>query len=169
MKNLFFVLIGSAALMSCGGGSTVSLPDGKGGTTKITSQGDSAKGEMTMTGADGKTVTVKTNSGDATFPAFAPQYPGSTVGQTSDMMSDGTHMVTIEQFTADAPDKVVAFYKAALEKNGVKIGMSGSNDGKSFLSAGSNNPKEDKSPAAMIAAEVEDGKTKVSMVVTSAS
>ncbi len=169
MKNLLLLVVASAALASCGGGSTVSLPDGKGGTTKITSEGDANKGEVTMTGADGKTMTMKSGSGTANFPAFAPQYPGSTLGQTSDIAVEGTKMLTIEQFTTDTPDKVVAFYKAALEKGGIKVGMSGTNGGSSFLSGGSQDREKDKSPAAMISAEVADGKTKVSMVITTPS
>jgi major membrane immunogen (membrane-anchored lipoprotein) len=170
MMKFVCVSVAALALASCGGGSTMSIPDGKGGTTKITADGDSAKSEVTMTGADGKTVTMKANSGTANFPAFAPQYPGATVGDTSDIAAEGTKMTTIQQVTSDTPDKVIAFYKGSLEKSGMKIGMTGSQNGQGFLSAGSTNPQEDKSPAAMISTETaEDGKTKVSMVITTPS
>jgi hypothetical protein len=162
MMKFVCVSVAALALASCGGGSTMSIPDGKGGTTKITADGDSAKSEVT--------VTMKANSGTANFPAFAPQYPGATVGDTSDIAAEGTKMTTIQQVTSDTPDKVIAFYKGSLEKSGMKIGMTGSQNGQGFLSAGSTNPQEDKSPAAMISTETaEDGKTKVSMVITTPS
>ncbi len=161
MKN--FCLISAALLLSaCGSGdtSTVTVDDGKGGKTKITASENGDQSQMTMTDGNGQTMTASTSAGKANFPAFAPQYPGATIGATSDIEMEGKRMLTIEQITTDAPDKVVAFYKDSLEKNGVKVTMSAMAEGTGSIVAG-----DETGPSAMINATPEDGKTKIGLVL----
>jgi hypothetical protein len=158
----FYALPLALLLSACGGGdSTITVDDGQGGKTKITATEDGDKSEVTMTDANGQTSTVSTNTGKVDFPAFAPQYPGSEVTAQSNIESGGTRVLTVEQTTSDAPDKVVEFYKAALAKNNVKVTMSAMTDGVGSIVAGEGN-----GPTAMVNAEPQDGKTKIGLVLS---
>lgn len=111
-------------LAACGSKEdTITVKDGNGEEATITTKSDD--GETTITSDKGKVVINEGGAG-ASFPAFAPQYPGSTVMGSATFAGTGAEggagsMVT--QQTSDAPDKVMAFYKAKVTEAGMKIGM----------------------------------------------
>ena len=153
---------------ACGGvkSDTVTLPDGKGGSMKVESSGNDSKSEVTMTGADGKTVTMSSNSKTASFPAFAPQYPGSTITGSTKMSSEGKMSSTATMTSGDKVDAVLEFYKASVTKAGMPIGMTGNFDGTGTLQAG--NTKDDKAPSIMVSAAPKDGKTEITLIMANA-
>ncbi len=151
---------------ACGGGNSdsVTLPDGKGGSMKVESNGDDSRSEVTMTGADGKTVKMSSDAKTANFPAFAPQYPGSTVTSATKMSSEGKTMSTITLTSADNVDAVIEFYKASVTKAEIPIGMTGNFSGTGSLQAG----KDENSPSIIVSAAPKDGTTEISLIITNA-
>ena len=160
-------IILALSVSACGGDKTsVSVPDGKGGTANISTKGDDSHSEITMTGADGKTVKMSSDTKQANFPAFAPQYPGSTVTAATQMTSDGKTMSTVSMTSPDKVDTIIEFYKASVTKAGMPIGMSGNFDGAGTIQAGDS--KNDKAPGVMISAAPKDGTTEISLIITNA-
>ena len=165
MKSLLTLAL-ALSVTACGSGdsSSVSLPDGKGGTTKISSKGDDSKSEVTMTGADGKTVKMSSNSKTADFPAFAPQYPGSTITSSTKMTTDGKSMSTVTMTSPDKVDPIIEFYKTNVTKAGMPIGMTGNFDGAGTLQAG----KDDTAPGLIVSATPKEGLSEISLIITNA-
>jgi major membrane immunogen (membrane-anchored lipoprotein) len=166
MKKLIAVLILGLSLSSCGKSdtATINLDDGKGGSTKVSSKNDGERSQVTITGADGKTATMSSDAKGAKFPAFAPQYPGSTVTSATNIASNDTNMQTVTMTSSDSVDAVVAFYKESVTKAGMPIGMTGNFDGTGTLQAG----KGEKSPSIMVSAAPKEGNTEISLILTNA-
>lgn len=168
--NKFIAAIALTLLVSaCGGDETspVALPDGKGGFTKMSAKGDDNHSEVTMTGADGKTVKMTSDAKQARFPAFAPQYPGSSVTAATTMNTDGKSLSTVTMSSPDKVDAVVEFYKASVTKAGMPIGMSGNFDGTGTIQAGATT--DDKAPSMVVSAAPKDGVTEITLILTNAS
>jgi hypothetical protein len=135
MKTQGF-LAGAAllALAACGGNDASEASRGEGeevaSGTVATDDGDASysvrqDGEnstVTVTGPDGQTGKFVSGSGAADFlPDFAPLYPGAQVtgGAGGDSEGGLGGMVSFE--TADAAEKVVAWYKEQAGKAGMKV------------------------------------------------
>jgi hypothetical protein len=119
---------------------TLTIREKKTGKTMTINASDVKNGRLTIKGDNGETVTfgangngdtgsfeVKTNDGTARFgagpvdlPSWLPKYPGSNPqGAASSDTKDGSSAVFSFK-TDDAPDKVLAFYKDALNSAGLK-------------------------------------------------
>ncbi len=164
MNKVIITALLALSLSACGSSDkqTVSLPDGKGGTTNITTNSDGAKNELTLKGADGKTVTMSSDTKQANFPAFAPQYPGSTITSSSNMSAGGQTVSTITMTSPDKVDAIIEFYKASVTKAGMPIGMSGNFDGTGSLQAG----KDGDGPSFLASAAPKEGVSEISLVMT---
>jgi hypothetical protein len=171
MKKIALVVFALAPLLSgCGGANDgkISLPDGKGGTTQITTAGSTS----TVTGADGKTTTL---SSTATLPDYAPQYPGSTLGQTSTISTGEGSMVTATMSSADPADKILAFYKPRLIAGGLPVAMESTTPEMSMIMAGdgmagaASGAKVTKGLSAAVTVKTTDGKSEISMVLNAPS
>ncbi len=134
MKQAFIAGVALLALAACGGNdaSEASKGEGKevasgsvqteGGEAQYSVRQDGENSTVTVTGPDGKTGKFMSGDGAAGFlPDFAPLYPGAKVvgGAGGDSSAGKGGMVSFE--TGDAPEKVVAWYRAAAEKAGLKI------------------------------------------------
>jgi major membrane immunogen (membrane-anchored lipoprotein) len=153
-------------IAGCGGKetSTVTLPDGKGGSTKISANDEDGRSEATITGADGKSVTMTSDVNDAKLPAFAPQYPGSEITSATNIATSGEGaMQTVTMTSSDSTEKVMEFYKASVTSAGMPIGMSMTIDGTGSMQAG----KGEKLPSVLVSAAPKDGKTEVTLILTS--
>ncbi len=168
MKKTIAALAMALCVSACSGGdeNSVAVPDGKGGTTSISTKGNDDRSEVTMTGADGKTVKMSSDVKRANFPSFAPQYPGSTITSATTMSAGGKSMSTVIMTSPDKVDAVVEFYKASVTKAGMPIGMTGNFDGAGTLQAG--DYKDEKAPSIMVSAAPKDGTTEISLIVTNA-
>jgi major membrane immunogen (membrane-anchored lipoprotein) len=169
MSRSVALIILALSVSACGNSdsSSVTVPDGKGGTANISSKADGDRSEVTMTGADGKTVKMSSDVKQANFPAFAPQYPGSTITSATQMSTDGKTMSTVTMTSPDKVDAVVEFYKASVTKAGMPIGMTGTFDGAGALQAGDS--KDEKAPSIMVSAAPKDGITEISLIMTNVS
>jgi hypothetical protein len=124
---------------------TVSSPEGK-GTISVTTQGDVPKG----------------------LPAYVPPYPGakyegSFVSDMQGSPKDGPVSGGMMSFkTTDSADKVLAFYKDAFTRAGLKDGASGNMGGMKLISftKGDNNQEG----AQVMATEATAGETQVQVM-----
>ena len=146
------------ALSACGSGDTVVVPDGKGGTATVQSDGQKAS----FTDSDGNTTTVDSSPTRADFPDFAPQYPGSKIISVASIGNDEGHSDILNLSTVDDAQKVRDFYKASMEKAGKKLSEV-SGEGNFMLST----EEEDPSSLITIARDDEGGITTVAMVLNS--
>ncbi|MBB4630405.1 hypothetical protein [Sphingosinicella soli] len=134
MKRGFVAGAALVALAACGGNDASEASKGEGkkvasgsvatddGEAQYSVRQDGENSTVTVTGPDGETGTFKSGAGAADFlPDFAPLYPGAKVvgGAGGDSGSGIGGMVNFE--TGDAPEKVVAWYKAEAQKSGLKI------------------------------------------------
>ena len=156
---LLFVM----ALSSCGSEKTaVTLPDGKGGSTKVEQSGDTVE----LTGADGIKTEMTSN---AKLPADLAQYPGSSGAEIAKISSNGSTMTTATFTTTDEPAKVIAFYKENFTASKKSIAMETATSEMSMIMTGEPgdaNPMSGENTTA-VTAQREDGKTKISVLVTS--
>lgn len=95
---------------------------------------DGEKAAYSVTEKDGESkLTIKSDKGNAeistgkdasALPAGLTLYPGATVTSSMRMTSDeqGKSGTVLSFESADTPDKIVAFYRAAAEKAGYQIG-----------------------------------------------
>ncbi len=105
---------------------TANFEDIKNG--KFTLESEGKKVEIQGQGqGDTGSVTVKTDEGTAKFgagavklPSWLPAYSGASMQGMSSQSAAGS-MGTFSFTTSDASDKVIAFYKDALEKSGLKV------------------------------------------------
>jgi hypothetical protein len=170
MMKRVAMIAAMVALANCGGSkdASVSIPDGKGGSTKIETSGETS----TIKTADGSTTTISSGAANANFPAYAPQYPGATLGEVSNISSDAGSMTTAVMTTPDAPDKVLAFYKEKLTAGGVPVGVESKSPEMSMLMAGDGMPGLGsdtkgvmKGLSAAVTAKPVDGGTEISLVL----
>ena len=94
--------------------------NGKDGNVTITANGEHA----TIKANDGKTtIEINTNSlGSQKLPAFAPVYPGAQVKGSVTSQTEGGGTFAFD--TADAPEKVIAFYKDRAKSAGLEEKLS---------------------------------------------
>lgn len=120
-KFYALALIGAFTLTACGGKKTeqtISTPDGK---LKIEQNSDGHSGKIIATTANGTAIFSAggANAWPAQTAPYAPAYPGATVTASFSGNSgegDGG-MVTFT--TPDSPEKVIDFYKARAEAEGL--------------------------------------------------
>lgn len=117
-------------LAGCGDddGKTITVKDGDKDVV-INAVSDGGTTTIRTTGDDGEKMVATINGKGATWPAdaapYATAYPGATVPAviSSNAGQKGSaSVVTFE--SGDAPDKVIAYYKALAAKAGLKEGMS---------------------------------------------
>jgi hypothetical protein len=116
MQHGLKILASLLALAACGKSEeTVTVQDEAG--AEATAVATAAPEEQSSTAtikSDGVEMTMS-QGGKVDFPAYAPQYPGSTIGgSTTSKSNDGKSSQTFELKTADKPADVMAFYKASL-------------------------------------------------------
>ncbi len=165
MKSVYSLILFSL-LFACDDSSVVKLTDDKGDTVEVSSREDNGRSEVTMTGKDGQTITMTSDTKNAKFPAFAPQYPGSNVVSNSTFNTGKSGMMTIEMSSSASADDVIAFYKASAAKSGLPIGMTGNFEGTGSLQAGDSS--KENAPTLMVTAAPENGATKISLLITNA-
>lgn len=119
-------LISFLMLAACGQSEqSVSYKDSEGNdrSISVTENGDT----RTVTSDDGLIrATGARGGGNARFPAYAPQYPGSTIQSAVDMnagtaATGGVKQHVITMLTSDTPDDVIAFYKDKLGSSGKSV------------------------------------------------
>lgn len=123
--RILFLIPALAALAACSNDKTTTVKGADGEEIKITTDGDntSDSGTITFEGKDGEgTITFGDAAAKQGLPLGLPVYPGGEI-KGAFMGADGKDsmggMATV--LTSDAPDKVIAFYKTAAEKQGLKI------------------------------------------------
>jgi hypothetical protein len=123
---------------------------GKDGSVTVTSNGE----HVTMKSDDGKTtVEINTNSlGSQKLPDFAPVYPGAQVKGSVTSQTEGGGTFAFE--TADAPEKVIAFYKDRAKSAGLEEKLSMMANGSITYMASTG---EDKKTVQVIAAKTDAG------------
>jgi len=102
---------------ACSRTHTITTADGK----VSYQEKDKGAGTVTVTGKDGKTATLSFNGGGkvpADYPKDVPVYSGTKVLMSQSASEKNAHSLMLE--SADAADKIVAFYKKGLEDNGWK-------------------------------------------------
>ena len=134
MKQGFVAGAALLALAACGGNDASEASKGEGkevasgsveteeGEAQYSVRQDGENSTVTVTGPDGQTGKFMSGEGAANFlPDFAPLYPGAKVvgGAGGDSSTGKGGMINFE--TGDAPEKVIAWYKAAAGKAGLKI------------------------------------------------
>jgi hypothetical protein len=134
MKQGFVAGVALLALAACGGNDASEASKGEGkevasgsvetgeGEAQYSVRQDGENSTVTITGPDGQTGKFMSGEAAANFlPDFAPLYPGAKVvgGAGGDSSTGKGGMVNFE--TGDAPEKVIAWYKAAAEKSGLKV------------------------------------------------
>lgn len=117
------LLVSSALLVAaCGSNErSIEVEDGNGESATVSVKGDGEK--VTVQSAEGEVVYQQGAQG-AVFPAYAPQYPGSTVTSSANFEgAKGAQGATLTQQTGDGVDKVLAFYKKKVTAAGLKVVM----------------------------------------------
>jgi hypothetical protein len=155
-------MIGAMAALlvlgACGGGGEKTMTTEDGDKVTVRTDGDNQAVNITSEGKDGTTGTFA--AGDsarwpADAPAYAPAYPGAKVeGGFSGTTSEGATAMTSFS-TADAPDKVVEFYKARAAEAGLADVSTMDMGGQKLFTA------SDKASgrSLMVSAGVQEGKT----------
>lgn len=133
-KQAFLAGAAFLALAACGGNDASEASKGEGkevasgsvvtedGEAQYSVRQDGENSTVTVTGPDGQTGKFMSGEAAANFlPDFAPLYPGAKVvgGAGGDSSTGKGGMINFE--TGDAPEKVIAWYKAAAEKAGLKV------------------------------------------------
>lgn len=116
------IAISAILLAACGSDKrSIEIEGGDGQTAEVTVQGDGEK--VTVQSSDGEVVYQQGAKG-ADFPAYAPQYPGSTVTSSANYTATkGAQGATLTQQTGDDVARVLAFYKQKVSAAGLKIVM----------------------------------------------
>lgn len=134
LKSLIVFALGAGLLAACGksdpagdaeklDGPSLTMNDPATGE-KVTVKTDEDKSVVSVTTKDGTAVVATGDSAAAAvpdLPAYAPLYPGAAVQQTikgTGASGDGG-MITLK--TADAPDKVIAYYREQFTKHGLTV------------------------------------------------
>ncbi len=179
-KPVIIVIVVAVVLLAVGGfalkkvqqkigekvGETIvekAIEKGTGGNVDISNGGK----EMTITGKDGAKVTIGGNKIPDNFPKDIPIYPGSTPsgswsGSNSNKNESG-HFVVLE--TGDSYDKVVAYYKAELPKQGWSIENALDSTDAAILTI----KKDTRNGSVTIGRDGEGKKTSITLVVGSDS
>lgn len=115
----YSILIATVALAACGSEPTTTVTTADGRKAEIT---QANPGEATVKTEDGTTATFSTGAAAAkSLPLGVPVYPGANVtANISGSRADGKGGAMVTMTTADAPDKVVGFYKTEAAKRGMK-------------------------------------------------
>ncbi len=156
------------ALAGCGGGkteTTITTQDGQ--KVTVTKAGGDENATITAVNDKGETATITTGNAAAggKLPGGVGLYPGAK--QTANMMGeqDGKTGGVAVLETSDAPDKVVAYYKAEAQKLGFTKNVSNMNttsDGKTattFTAEGA-----DGKSGIVVTATADGGKTTVTIM-----
>ncbi len=169
MRNAIILGTALLTLAACGKSNSITVPDGKGGTAKIeASDAGGGQSKATIT-TDQGSMSFSSSTGSAKFTEFAPQYPGAKVLSSStfnvNMGNQGTSdpgsSDTAQMVTSDAPEKVMAFYKAKLDAAKMPIAMQTNRPEGSMIMA----MTADKKRTVMISTSGKDGKTEINLVV----
>ncbi|PZN93299.1 MAG: hypothetical protein DCF31_12955 [Alphaproteobacteria bacterium] len=109
-------LLGFTALAACGSDQKTTTV---GGTTYTASKNsetatiESAKGKVSVAGG--------ASAANTAMPAFAPQYPGSTITSRIESEREGRKSLIVAQTTSASVSEVAGFYRSALQNAGFKV------------------------------------------------
>lgn len=160
MRGHLVLLVVAASIAGRGSSEkTYKIEDGNGSTATVTtSDGD----EVARIQTEDASVVVRQGANAASFPDYAPQYPGSTVVSSMDYQTDQDGAggnVTMQ--TSDDVPKVMAFYKKSVASVGLKVVMETNTGTGSMLAVSS---KANDSPDIMISAgRNDDGQTTIAL------
>ncbi len=144
MRKLIVVLMLTIGIAACKPPTpSYTLTDPKTGEkTKISVSGVGEKGSVTINAPDGKATVSMTAKGDVPkdLPSYIPPYPGavyegtfaSNMQATAEKGAMRAGMVSFK--TNDPADKVLAFYKEAFSRAGLKDSASGDMGGMKMIS-----------------------------------
>jgi hypothetical protein len=156
MQHHVKILITLLALAACGKSEeTITVKDeaGKEATAVIDKETNT-----TTIKSDGVEMTMS-QGGKVDFPAYAPQYPGSTIGgSTTSKSNDGKSSQTFEVITSDKPADVLAFYKAKLIAGKRPIAMETSTPEGGMIMSGNS------ADSVMVTVEVKNDKTVATII-----
>jgi hypothetical protein len=116
MHHSLKILASLLALAACGKSEkTITVKDEAGAEATAVATADAdGKSSTTTIKSEGLEMTMS-QGGKVDFPAYAPQYPGSTIGgSVTSASNDGKKSQSFELKTSDKPADVLAFYKAKL-------------------------------------------------------
>jgi hypothetical protein len=163
----FVGMTGVAAMLvlaGCGSKNEQHFKTPEGGDLKLETTRAGEASVITATGPDGSKSRMETGgTWPASLATIAPAYPGGKIATTMSGSQEDSESSMAAFDTADAPQKVIEFYKASAAAAGLKGTMNmESGDGYMFVAS------DDKSGRSLsVQASVQDGKT--SAVVSSSS
>lgn len=122
MRGYFLMPVGALALLAgCGeSAEEAAVRQATNGEVDVSRDGD---GTVTYSTDDGEARITTGDLGDAA-PAGLPRYPGADTSRGVNIDASGRNGGSgqISSFqTSDPPDRVIAFYRAALERQGYEI------------------------------------------------
>ena len=154
------------ALSACGGGEDVANVNIDGKDVSIKSSGNGEDANISIKGANGETATINTGAAAASgaMPAGVAAYPGakSTVTMTGSEGGKKGGMAVLE--TPDAPDKVIAFYKAEAARMGFTQEVSEINSNSDGEAASTYTAKGSDGTGLVVTAALNDGKTIITIM-----
>jgi hypothetical protein len=163
-----YVLISALTVLlaSCGGSkeTTITTSDGKDITIKQTGDGESAT--ITAKGENGEVGTLTTGAAAAgsALPAGVATYPGAKNMMTMSGNEGGKSggMAVLE--TSDAPEKVIAFYKAEAARKGLTKDVSETTSNSNGEAMSTYSAKSEDGTGLMVAVGTKDGKTSITIM-----
>ena len=146
------------ASAGCHRQSKITITDGSGNSMTMTA--DEGGDHVNLTKSDGNTQVSMQQGGvwPAAMAAVVPEYPGAKV-QTSAVGGVATGGL-VSFTTADTPDKVVAFYKAAAAKSGMTPGMDMANGTTHMFTAA-----KPGGPSLTVQAGIANGQTSANLIL----
>ncbi|HTT97858.1 MAG TPA: hypothetical protein VMF58_07390 [Rhizomicrobium sp.] len=118
------MMITAAGLTACGKHDTKVYTDSKGNSVAMSNSGD---GHMTITGSNGEKVEIGAGS-NAKMPSWLPLYSGAKVTASFTGQGKDGDAGMVSFHTSDAPDAVIAFYKAKAAAAGMADTMNMNNN-----------------------------------------
>ncbi len=161
MRRYLILSASVLALAACGKKEeTITIKTEDGSTATAVASSDGATSTTTIKTAEGEMKIAA--GGSATFPAFAPQYPGSTISSTmtasGDANNGGGSMIGLE--TRDTPAQVMAFYKQKLVDANMPVKMETTTPQGGMLAAG----EEGENRGVLITVGMQGDKTSIAII-----
>jgi len=128
------------------------IVDEKGQTTTMTASGEGSSGTFEVKSSEGS---MKMGAGADKAPDWVPVYPGSSPQNTFSASSSGEQSGTYTFTTADATDKLSAFYSDALKSGGFAVTTMANPESKGGMVSGEN--KADKRTVMVMLSTESDG------------
>jgi hypothetical protein len=152
MRKLKFpslmIVMSALALAACGGGETDKA-------TKAETEVMASVAKATAGAVVGQATGFGVSTAD--LPPFAEIIPGGKVIHNMKIDNEGKVGGSVSLTSDKTPDEIVAFYKASMEKNGLKIGME--NAGGQMVQIMSESEDKTRSLMVMIVVDDQGGKS----------